>query len=65
MNAAEDRVFCYLKALIGNMKQHELTRFLQFVTGSSVLINEGNQRKYWGIAGMVKTWLNIYFAFYT
>ena len=41
MNAAEDRVFRYLKALIGNMKQHELTRFLRFMTGSSVLINEG------------------------
>ena len=41
MNAAEDRVFRYLKALIGNMKQHELTRFLRFITGSSVLINEG------------------------
>ena len=38
MNAAEDRVFNFLKAFIGNMKQSEVGLFLRFVTGSSVMI---------------------------
>ena len=38
MNSAEDRVFSFLKAFIGNMKQSEVQLFLRFVTGSSVMI---------------------------
>jgi len=35
---AEERVFGYLKTLIGNMGQNELHNFLRFVTGSSVCV---------------------------
>lgn len=38
MNTAEDRVFNFLKAFIGNIKQSEIALFLRFVTGSSVMI---------------------------
>ena len=38
MNAAEDRVFNFLRAFIGNMKGSEVGLFLRFVTGSSVMI---------------------------
>ena len=37
-NATEERVFNYLKTLIGSMKQEELRRLMQFVTVSSVMI---------------------------
>ena len=40
MNAAEERIFAFLKSFIGNMKKSELGLFLHFVTGSSVLIAE-------------------------
>lgn len=38
MNAAEERIFTFLKSFIGNMKQKEVGLFLHFVTSSSVLI---------------------------
>ena len=37
MNAAEDKVFKFLRTYITNLKVEELRRFLRFVTGSSVL----------------------------
>jgi len=40
MNAAQERIFTFLKSFIGNMKQSEVGLFLRFVTGSSVLIAE-------------------------
>ena len=36
-NSAQARIFGYLTRLVGNMKQDELSRFLRFVTGSSVV----------------------------
>lgn len=39
MNAAESRVFQYLKQFISNSSQEHLRNFLRFVTGSSVLSN--------------------------
>lgn len=38
MNSAQETVFGYLTQMIGNMKQKELSNFLRFVTGSSVLM---------------------------
>ena len=38
-NVAESRVFNYLKTYVGNMNQEELSRFLRYVTGSSVMMN--------------------------
>jgi len=40
MNAAEDKVFKFLRTYITNMKIEELRRFLRFVTGSSVLTSK-------------------------
>ena len=37
MNAAQERVFCYLQQYIGSMTQDELHKFLRFVTGSSIM----------------------------
>lgn len=37
-NSAQARVFGFLTTFIGDMKQQELSSFLRFVTGSSVLI---------------------------
>ena len=38
MNCAEERVYRYLVTFIGNSKPNQLSLFLRFVTGSSVLI---------------------------
>ena len=37
MNAAETRVFNYLRSYVGNMSQGKLSLFLRFVTGSPVM----------------------------
>ena len=38
MNCAEERVYRYLVTFIGNSKPNQLSLFLRFVTGNSVLI---------------------------
>ena len=40
MNAGEQRVFTYLTEMIGSMRQHELSSFLHFVSGSSVCLEK-------------------------
>ena len=40
MNAAEDRVYQYLRTYIANMKEDEIRCFLRFVTGSAVLTSK-------------------------
>ena len=39
-NSAQARIFGYLSRLVGNMKKDELSRFLHFITGSSVVIEK-------------------------
>ena len=38
MNAAQERVYCYLITLVQNMKNDELRCFVRFITGSSVVV---------------------------
>ena len=40
MNSGEQRVFTYLLQMIGNMRQHELSAFTRFVSGSSVCLEK-------------------------
>ena len=40
MNACEERIFTYLTQFVGNMKPHELSAFLRFVSGSSVCLGK-------------------------
>lgn len=53
-NKAQQRVFCYLQQMIGNMKPSEVSKFLRFVTGSSVLVSECIEVKFNSLSGIAR-----------
>ena len=54
MNAAEERVYSYLIAFVGNMKSDELRLFMRFVTGSSVMIAKTINVSFNNITGLAR-----------
>ena len=54
MNPAEDRVFGFLLAFIGNMRWSELRLFLRFVTGSSVLLAKKIKVSFNNLTGLAR-----------
>ena len=54
MNPAEDRVFGFLLAFIGNMRRSELRLFFRFVTGSSVLLAKKIKVSFNNLTGLAR-----------
>lgn len=53
-NKTEERVFGYLKTLIGNMGSDDLHNFLRFTTGSSVCIAKKITINFSSLTGLAK-----------
>ena len=54
-NHAEQRVFGYLKSMIGNMGPDDLRNFLRFVTGSSVCIAKKITISFSSLTGLARS----------
>lgn len=54
LNAAEEAVFQFLRAYIGDMKNGEVRDFLRFVTGSSALVVDAIKIAFNGLSGLAR-----------
>ena len=54
LNENQERIFGYLKLLIGNMNVEELQAFMRFVTGASVCLGKGIQIMFNNLDGLAR-----------